>query len=158
MEPPHAFGTKRPSLEQKYYEQFNRPNVNVVGIKANPIVEVTPEGLVTADGKLHELDIIALATGFKSVTGGMKNMGQKNIYGEILADTCKNGTWSYLGMICNGLPSCFFLYEAQGPTAFSNGPSCVKVQGDWIIGAIKKMESEGIKSIHPTKEAEESWR
>ena len=158
LEPPHAFGTKRPSLEQDFYEQFNRPNVHVVDIKNNPIVEVRPRGLVTADGKLHEVDIIALATGFDSVTGGMKNMGLKDLKGKPLAEKWATGTWSYLGTTCNGFPNMFFLYGAQGPTAFSNGPTCVEVQGDWIIDSIRKMKDEKIQSIEATKEAEEEWR
>ena len=114
LEPPHAFGTKRPSLEQDYYEQFNKPNFNVVDIKKNPIVEVQPKGIVTADGKLHEFDVIALATGFDSVTGGMKNMGLLDVDGVDLRDKWKTGTWSYLGMTCNGYPNMWFLYGAQG--------------------------------------------
>ena len=157
-EPPHAFGTKRPSLEQDFYEQFNKDNVDVIDIKSNPIVEVKPEGILTSDGILHELDVIALATGFDSVTGGLKNMGLRNIHGELLNDTWKMGTWSYLGMTCNGYPNMFFLYGAQGPTAFSNGPSCVEAQGNWIVDAIKKIETDGIKSINATKDAEEAWR
>lgn len=158
LEPIHPFGTKRPSLEQDFYEQFNKPHVNVVDLRANPVREVVANGLITADGTLHELDIIALATGFDSVTGGMKNMGLRNIYGETLSDAWKEGTWSYLGMTCRGYPNMFFLYGPQGPTAFSNGPSCVEAQGNWIISAIAKIEKEGIKSIDPTREAEEEWR
>ena len=158
LEPPHAFGTKRPSLEQDFYEQFNKANVHVVDIKANPVVEVKTNGLVTADGKLHEVDMIALATGFDSVTGGMKNMGLKDVDGVDLSEKWKMGTWSYLGTTCNGYPNMFFLYGAQGPTAFSNGPTCVEVQGDWIFGAIKKMKDENVKSIEATRESEEEWR
>lgn len=157
-EPLHAFGTKRPSLEQNFYEIFNQPNVDVVDLKANPVVEVKPEGLVTADGKLHETDIIALATGFDSVTGGMKDMGLKSVDGVPLSESWKTGTWSYLGMTCSGYPNMFFLYASHGPTAFSNGPSCVEAQGDWIVRAIKKMKDEGIAQINPTREAEEAWR
>ena len=105
VEPPHAFGTKRPSLEQDFYEQFNKDHVDVVDVKANPIKEIVPEGIVTEDGKLHELDVLALATGFDSVTGGMKNMGLRNIYGELLNDTWKTGTFTHLGMTCNGYRS-----------------------------------------------------
>jgi hypothetical protein len=83
----------------------------VIDIKANPIVETKPEGILTSDSMLYELDVIVLATGFDSVTGGMKNMGIRNIYGEALGDTWKMGTWSYLGMACSGYPSMFFLYE-----------------------------------------------
>ena len=177
LEPPHAFGTKRPSLEQDYYEKFNSPNMHVVDIKKNPIVEVKPNGILTEDGKLHEVGVIALATGFDSVTGGMKNMGLMDIDGVDLADKWKTGTWSYLGMTCNGYPNMFFLYGAQGtisfvvslaptdnltgfigPTAYANGPTCVEIQADWIIDAIRKVREEKIKFINPTKEAEEAWR
>lgn len=68
------------------------------------------------------------------------------------------GTWSYLGMSCSGYPNMFFLYGAQGPTAFSNGPSCVEVQGEWIVDAMKKLRDEGIKYIDPLRESEEYWR
>ena len=92
LEPPHAFGTKRPSLEQNYYEMLDRPQNKVVDLKNNPIERVTENGIVTADGKLHECDIIALATGFDSVTGGMKNMGLKDVDGTLLFDKWKSGT------------------------------------------------------------------
>jgi hypothetical protein len=54
--------------------------------------------------------------------------------------------------------NCFFLYGAQGPTAFSNGPTCVEVQGDWIVDAMVKLRDEGIGYCDPTHEAEKEWR
>jgi cation diffusion facilitator CzcD-associated flavoprotein CzcO len=104
LEPPHAFGTKRPSLEQNYYEMLDRPENKVVDVKKYPIKEVTAKGIVTEDGKLHEVDVIALATGFDSVTGGMKNMGLKDVDGVELSEKWKNGTYSYLGMTLSGFP------------------------------------------------------
>lgn len=104
VEPPHAFGTKRPSLEQNYYEMLDRAENDVVDIKKTPIVEVTETGLKTADGKHREFDVVALATGFDSVTGGMKNMGLKDVDGVPLSEKWKTGTWSYLGMTCAGFP------------------------------------------------------
>ena len=158
LEPPHAFGTKRPSLEQDYYEQFNKPNVNVIDIKNNPIIEIKPNGILTSDGNVREVDIIALATGFDSVTGGMKNLGLKDVNGVDIAEKWKLGTWTYLGMTCNGFPNMFFLYGSHGPTAFANGPSCVECQGNWIADAIAKLRKEKKEYINPTKEAEEVWR
>ena len=78
---PHPFGTKRPSLEQDFYEQMDREENDVVPVKENPIVEVTETGIRTKDGQFREFDVIALATGFDSVTGGMKNMGLKDVDG-----------------------------------------------------------------------------
>ncbi len=38
----------------------------------HPIKEVVPDGLITEDGKLHQFDIIILATVFDAVSGGRK--------------------------------------------------------------------------------------
>lgn len=65
-EMPHYFGIKRPCLEHSYYEQFNRPNVDVVDIKNNAIKEFTETGITLEDGTHHEFDVIAVATGFAS--------------------------------------------------------------------------------------------
>ena len=60
-------------------------------------------------------------------------------------------------MAANGYPNMFFLYGAHGPTAFSNGPSCVELQGDWIFDAIKKMQDEGITYLEAQVEGEKKW-
>ena len=65
----YGFGTHRVPLETNYLEAYHRPNVEAVGVKDNPIERVTPEGIKTADGTVHELDIIILATGFDAGTG-----------------------------------------------------------------------------------------
>ncbi|KAF2444908.1 FAD/NAD(P)-binding domain-containing protein [Karstenula rhodostoma CBS 690.94] len=158
LEPPHAFGTKRPSLEQNFYEMMDKPENGVVDVKKTPIKEFTETGITTEDGTRREFDIIALATGFDSVTGGMNNMGLRNVDGTPLSELWKSGTWSYLGMSCAGFPNMFFLYGAQGPTAFSNGPTCVEVQGDWIVEAMTQLKKDDIQYCDATKEAMEIWR
>lgn len=107
LEAPHTFGTKRPSLEQNYYEQLDKPENEVVDVNKTPIEEVTETGIRTSDGRLRDFDVIALCTGFDSVTGGMKAMGLKDVDGVDLSEKWKNGTWSYLGMTCNGFPLVF---------------------------------------------------
>lgn len=68
IKPPHAFGTKRPSPESCYWETFNQSNVDLIDVNSDPIVEVTDRGVITASGRLHCLDILALATGFDFLT------------------------------------------------------------------------------------------
>lgn len=158
LEPPHAFGTKRPSLEQDFYEQMDKPHVTIVDVNKSPIKEVTEKGIVTEDGTLYEADVIALATGFDAVTGGIKNMGLVNTSGVTLSDAWAQSTQTFLGLTAEGYPNFFFLYGPHGPTAFSNGPTCVEVQSDAIILAITNIEKQGIKHISPTKEAIAKWK
>jgi cation diffusion facilitator CzcD-associated flavoprotein CzcO len=158
LEPPHPFGVKRPCLEQNYYEQFNRPNVDIVDINKTPIAEIKPTGILTSDGVLHEFDVIAVATGFDITTGGMTNMGLRNINGKTLQDEWKSAANTYLGTTISGYPNMFHLYGPHGPTLLSNGPCSVEVQGRWIVDSIKKSEKQGLKYIDPTPDATKAWK
>lgn len=64
---PHFFGVKRPCLEQCYYEQFNRENIDVIDCSKNGIKEFDEMGLILEDGTYYDLDAVAIATGFVSL-------------------------------------------------------------------------------------------
>jgi hypothetical protein len=44
------------------------------------------------------------------------------------------------------------------PTAFTNGPVFIESQVDILVDLIKKLRSEGIKSIEGKRSAEEQWK
>ncbi len=134
VEPPHPFAGKRPSLEQDYYEQMDKDHVEIINLKTNPVDHVVSNGIVTKDGKLHEYDIIAIATGFDSQTGCFMEIDFIGEDGVKLADkwTGPKGAWTYLGMSTHKFPNMFYTYGPQAPTAYGNGPSIVQPQGDWI--------------------------
>ncbi|RDB15964.1 Baeyer-Villiger monooxygenase [Hypsizygus marmoreus] len=154
---PHPFGTKRPCLEQQYYEVYNQPNVTLVDINENPIAEITPKGVKTRDGVEHELDILVLATGFDAVTGSIAQIDIRGTDGVLIGEKWGKGLSTYLGLTSANFPNMFFLYGPHGPTAFCNGPTCVEVQGDWIIDCIKDMRDKHFTRIDPTKVAEDGW-
>ncbi|KAF2098477.1 HK97 family phage prohead protease [Rhizodiscina lignyota] len=158
LDMPHYFGVKRPCLEQNYYEQFNRDNVDVIDIKDNPIAEFTETGIKLENGDHYEFDVIAIATGFDITTGGMTNMGLKSIKDTDLKTEWKSAANTYLGTTVGGYPNMFHLYGPHGPTLLSNGPSTVEVQGRWICDCIQKIERENLKYINPTDEAVKAWK
>ncbi|KAI0542857.1 hypothetical protein GGR58DRAFT_509731 [Xylaria digitata] len=155
---PHFFGIKRPCLEFDYYEQFNRPTVDVVDIHDNAIKEFDEAGIVLEDGTRYDFDVIAVATGFDIVTGAMTQLGLKSINDTRLEDEWKNGANTYLGTTVGGYPNLFNIYGAHGPTLLANGPTCVEVQGRWIADCIAKMEANKIKYINPKPEAVKAWK
>src|SRR5690606_9584681 len=59
----HPFAAKRPPIDTDYFETFNRDNVDLVDLRATPIVEIVPEGIRTTEA-VYPLDIIVFATGF----------------------------------------------------------------------------------------------
>ncbi|KAJ4253395.1 hypothetical protein NW762_010552 [Fusarium torreyae] len=158
LEMPHFFGVKRPCLEYNYYEQFNRPNVDVVDIKNNAIKEFNETGITLQDGTHHEFDVIAVATGFDIVSGVMTQLGLKSIYDTELEKEWKTGAKTYLGTTTPGYPNMFHIYGVHGPTLLSNGPTTVEVQGRWIADCIDKMNSNNIKYINPKPGAANEWK
>lgn len=80
----HPFGTKRISLEQKYFECFNQDNVDLISVRENGIKEFTPNGIRTEDGKEHEFDVIVFATGFDTHTGGMTQIDLQGVGGKTM--------------------------------------------------------------------------
>ncbi|VVT58913.1 uncharacterized protein SAPINGB_P006448 [Magnusiomyces paraingens] len=153
----NPFCSKRPCLEQTYYEVYNQPNVDIVDLRQEPILEFTEKGIKTANGE-KEFDIIVLATGFDAVTGGLTQMDIRGIHGETLADKWETGGLrTYLGVAVNDFPNMYFMYGPQGPTAFSNGPTCAQIQSNWIVKLIQYTDKHNLKYVQPSEAAEEEW-
>ncbi|PWY66793.1 FAD/NAD(P)-binding domain-containing protein [Aspergillus sclerotioniger CBS 115572] len=155
--PPHPFGAKRGSLEVVYFEAFNQPNVHLVNLREEHIVEFKPHGIVTSSGAYHELDAVAFATGFDGVTGPLISLGLRNTEGVSLEDEWKSGAKTYLGMTINGYPNMFYMYGVHAPAALSNGPTGIEMQGRMIIDVIQRMRANRLSSIEATPEAADAW-
>lgn len=155
--PPHPFGTKRVSLEQWYFDLFNQKNVELVDVKATPIERVEPTGVVV-DGREIRLDVLVLATGFDSVTGGMTRIDIRDGRGITLREKWADGVRTYQGLTNAGYPNLLMTYGPQAPTAFINGPTCAEVQGDFIVETLEYLRDRGLTRIEPTRESEEAWR
>lgn len=121
----YPFGSKRPSLEQTYYEALSLPHVDLVDLRANPIAEITEKGVKTEDGTERELDVLILATGFDAMTGGLTSVDIKGTDEETLGEKWhRDGVKTHLAVAANGFPNMFFVYGPQGPTALCIGPVC----------------------------------
>lgn len=144
-------------LEYTYYETYNQDNVELVDLLENPIEKVTENGIVTADGTLHEFDVIVLATGFDSFTGGLTDIDIRTTKDERYSDVFKDGVRTYLGRATAGFPNVLYVYGPQSPSAFCNGPTCAELEGDWVVDAISYMRDNNLTRIEATPEAEDEW-
>ncbi|OCK77442.1 cyclohexanone monooxygenase [Lepidopterella palustris CBS 459.81] len=155
------FGTKRPSLEQRFYEVIQQPNVELVNLNKRPILEVTPTGIVIAEGnnatKECSLDIIVLATGFDAGSGSLTKIDIHGTTGQSLKEKWTKGTRTHLGIATAGFPNLLFLYGPQSPGAFAIGPASAEIQGDWIISCLEDLKKLGKTRIEALTVAEERW-
>ncbi|KAL4947973.1 hypothetical protein BDW69DRAFT_203891 [Aspergillus filifer] len=160
--PPHAFGTKRPSLETTYFETFNQPNVDLIDVNKDPIQEITANGVQTATG-FHELDLLVFATGFDALTGSalaISIVGKDGMQLGCKWDTREhgNGVSTALGLMTAGFPNLFFPMGPQAPTALGLSPQLAEIQGEWVANCIHHVISTGFERIEATAEGEEKWK
>ncbi len=155
-DPPYPFGTKRPSLEQNYYECFNLPNVDLVDVRRTPIETITPTGVRTVAHDF-ELDLLVLATGFDANTGGLTAIDLRDRDGRTLAERWSAGVDTHIGMAVHGFPNMLFLYGPQSATAFCNGPVCAEIQGDWVADLLRHLRSSGHTVFDVLPETGPEW-
>ncbi len=156
-EPLHPYGTKRPSLEQNFFDIFNQSNVSLVDLRKTPIEGVTRGGIKTTAGE-HDLDILVLATGFDAVTGGLTSIDIHGTQGETLKEKWAKGVRAHLGMAAAGFSNLLFVYGPHSPNAFANGPTCAELQGDWIAQMLDHVRQRDWARFEATAPAEEAWR
>ncbi|WP_120005593.1 flavin-containing monooxygenase [Nesterenkonia muleiensis] len=152
---PTGLYAKRPLCNEGYYETFNRQNVELVSIKENPIEEITPAGVRTADGVEHQLDVLVLATGFDAVDGNYRAMDLRGRGGKHINDHWADGPTSYLGVTKAGFPNMFMILGPNSP--FTNLPPSIEAQVEWIGDIIGAAERNDARTVEPTKEAEDGW-
>jgi cation diffusion facilitator CzcD-associated flavoprotein CzcO len=152
----HPYAAKRPPIDTDYFETFNRANVTLVDLRADPIERITPKGVKTRSAE-HALDIIVFATGFDAMTGPLLRMDISGRGGLSLKEAWRNGPLTYLGLQVAGFPNLFTVTGPGSPSVLCNMPVAIEQHVEWITDCIAHMREHGIDSIEATPEAMDRW-
>jgi len=152
---PTDYYARRPLCDSGYYDIFNRDNVALVDCKATPIEAIVPEGIRTADGVVHPLDMIIFATGFDAVDGNYKVMDLRGRHGETMKEHWQDGATGFMGTMTAGFPNMFMVLGPHGP--FSNLPPAIEMQVEMIADIVAKATREKLVSVEVSKDAEAAW-
>ena len=157
LTPSHPFACKRPIIDQGYYETFNRDNVTLVDLRADPIESVCPNGIQTAAG-LHELDVIIYATGFDAMTGALNRIDVRGRGGASLREFwTEEGPLSYLGLAVAGFPNLFTIQGPGSPSAAANFVAAMEQNVEWIGACVSYLREHGFGTIEALPEAQQEW-
>jgi acetone monooxygenase (methyl acetate-forming) len=154
----YGFGTHRVPLERGYLEVYHRDNVDLVGVRDNPIARIRPEGIELADGTVVELDVIILATGFDAGTGALTRIDIRGRDGRSLTDEWHHDIRTTMGLMVEGYPNLLTTAVPLAPSAaLCNMTTCLQQQTEWISDAIRAVREQGKSVIEPTREGEDAW-
>jgi cation diffusion facilitator CzcD-associated flavoprotein CzcO len=152
----HPFAAKRPPIDTGYFETFNRDNVTLVDVRADPIERIVAGGIETRDAKF-DLDIIVFATGFDAMTGPLLRLDITGRDGVALRDVWAAGPRSYLGLQVAGFPNLFTITGPGSPSVLCNMPVAIEQHVEWISDCIAALRADGLARIEPTADAVDGW-
>jgi 4-hydroxyacetophenone monooxygenase len=128
-----------------------------VHLVTDRIAEITEAGVRTADGTVHEADVIIYGTGFAAsdFLTPMKVVGRG---GVDLHERWAGDARAYLGITLPDFPNFFMLY---GPNTniVANGSIIYfsECEVHYILGCIHEMLVRGLRAIEPTVEAHDAY-
>jgi cation diffusion facilitator CzcD-associated flavoprotein CzcO len=154
LTPRYRIGCKRILVSNDYYPALAGPNVEVV---TTGVDRVEPDGIRTADGKLHPADTLILGTGFR-VTD---NPGFARIRGRdgrtLEAAWAERGMHAYLGTTVPGFPNLFLLLGPNTGIGHTSAVFMIECQIGLVVAALAHLSANQIAELEVRPEVEEAY-
>lgn len=144
---------KRMVFASRFYRAVRQPGVDVVD---NPIDHIDPRGVVTADGTLHELDLLVFATGFdaRAYIRPLHIVGQ---HGLTLDEVWSEGPHAYRSVAVPGFPNMFMLMGPHSPIGNNSLIPIAEDQAEYAMWWINQIRDGRIATAAPTEAATKDY-
>lgn len=152
----YPIGTKRICVDSGYYATFNLPHVRLIDLRKDPIVEVTPHGIRTANGEF-QVDCLVFATGFDAMTGALNRIDIRGRGDQALTEVWAEGPRTYLGVAIAGFPNMFTITGPGSPSVLSNMMVSIEQHVDWISDVLAAQQRDGLRTFEPEVRAQDEW-
>jgi cation diffusion facilitator CzcD-associated flavoprotein CzcO len=136
-------------MSADFYEAIQHPNAELV---TAPIERVEAKGVRTADGRLHELDVLVLATGFR-VDRFLRPIEVTGRDGLRLADVWAERPSAYLSITLPGFPNLFMLNGPNGPVGNFSLIEVAELQLGYVLQLVEKLRRGECREISPSPAA-----
>ncbi|GAA2325623.1 NAD(P)/FAD-dependent oxidoreductase [Dactylosporangium salmoneum] len=148
--PDYAMGCKRVLFTGDWYRTLRAPHVDLV---TDDILRIAGAGVHTADGAVHDCDLLVYATGF-AATEFLTPLRVRGRDGRDLHDEWRDGAYAHLGIAVPGFPNMFLMY---GPNTNTGNTSVVyfhEAQARYIVQAVRAIAAGGLLEVRPEVAAE----
>src|SRR3954454_706471 len=149
LRPTDRAACKRLIASPDFYEKIQRPNAALVTEK---IEGVEPAGVRTSDGRLHELDVLVLATGFRA-DAFMRPMHVVGRGGVTLQDAWTPRPVAYLSLSIPDFPNLFMLNGPNGPVGNFSLIEVAELQFGYILQLVERLRSGECREINASRAA-----
>ncbi|KQT60850.1 4-hydroxyacetophenone monooxygenase [Methylobacterium sp. Leaf456] len=154
LTPSYRLGCKRVLLSDDFYPTLARPDVSLV---TEAIREVTPHGVVTADGAEHPLDVLILATGF-APSGSFDRLALTGRDGRTLAQAWRKGADAFHGIAMAGFPNLFLLLGPNTGLGHNSVLAMVEAQVAHVLGGLRWLKKNPGRAVEVRAQAQSAFR
>ena len=149
LRPDHRAACKRLIISPDFYDAIQHPNAELV---TEAIERIEAGGVRTRDGRLHELDVLVLATGFKA-DSFMRPMEVVGRNGLTLDQAWDPRPEAYLSVSIPGFPNLFMLNGPNGPIGNFSLIEVAELQFGYIMQLVDRLRSGDCREICATPQA-----
>ncbi len=151
--PDDPIGCKRVLFSNDWYPALARPHVEVV---PEAVTGLEPTGVRTADGRLHEVDVVVWGTGF-AATSFLEPLTVTGVGGRDLHAAWADGARAHLGLSVPGFPNLFCIY---GPNTNLGGSSIVNMleaQASYVAQVARRIADGDARVVGVRPERYDAW-
>jgi cyclohexanone monooxygenase len=153
----HPIVAKRLIADTGYFESFNRPNVDLVDVRTNPIRRVRENGIELHDGTVHELDTVVWAIGYDAISGPLLRIDVTGRAGRRLRDEWASGPSAYLGLMIAGFPNLFLVTGPGSPAVLAVMTVAIEHHVEWITATLTHLRAVHGTTIEADHVAQREW-
>ena len=154
LTPDYRAGCKRILNSDTYYRGIANPKTQVI---TERITRMTRDGIVTADGVEHPVDVVVFATGFH-VTDSYSYVDVTGPGGEDLVDRWdREGVEAHRGVAVADMPNLFFLLGPNTGLGHNSVVFMIEAQIRYVAQAIAAVDKSGAQAVAPTRAAQDAF-
>lgn len=141
--PGYRMGCKRVLLANDYYPAIAKPHVRLV---TEAVSEITPSGVIGADGAEYPADVIIYGTGFH-VIDAFDHADITGAGGTRITDAWRDGAEAYLGLTVAGFPNLFVLLGPNTGLGHNSMIFMIESQVHYVLKCLDLIDKRGAIAV-----------
>ena len=151
LTPDYEIGCKRVLISNDYYPAMTSGHVT---LEPSALARVGGSSAIAEGGRVHELDVLVLATGFQSTRPPFAQR-IRGLHGRLLAEHWKNGMTSYASTVMPGYPNLFVIDGPNASLGHNSAVHMIETQIGYVLGALEHLGPGQVLEVRA--EAEEAY-